>query len=324
MLWFVDDNSMLYPEDTTKAAIEVKARVSEKYKITNPGPARQFLVFEIHHAENGTSTGTSTGTNISLAQNAFITMILKQFNMQNAHGASTSMDPNVKLGVADDRGEKELNDINGYQATVSSLMYVALATRPDISFAVPALCRYNSRPFTSHLTTARRVLQYLKSTANFRLHFSSSSTGCNDQLTGYTVSDWANDSADRKSQGGPISLLSNGAVTWQSRKQDLIAMLTLAAEYITCSDGSREAMWLLMLHCAIHGKDASPLPINCDNQGVLSHLTTGIIKSRTKYIDICYQNRRDLHARKIVDYFYVHTNENVADILTKALTKDKH
>ena len=65
------------------------------------------------------------------------------------------MDPNVKLDLAEDRGEKELKDIEGYQAIVGSLMYAALATRPDISFAVAALCRYNSRAFTSHLTAAK-------------------------------------------------------------------------------------------------------------------------------------------------------------------------
>jgi len=318
MLLYVDDISMFYPEDATKAEIEVKARVSEKYKITNPGPAHQFLGIEIHREENGTSTG------ISLGQKAFITTILKRFNMQNAHGASTPMDPNVKLDLSEHRGEKELKDIKGYQAIVGSLMYAALATRSDISFAVAALCRFNSRPFTSHLTTARSVLQYLKSTADFRLHFSGSSTGSNDQLTGYTDSDWANDSADRKSQRGHVFLLCNGAVSWQSRKQDLIAMSTLEAEYIACSEGSRETKSLLQLHRDIHGKDASPLPINCDNQGALSRITTRIIKARTKYIDVCYHNSRDLDDRKMVDYSYVHTNENVADILTKALTRDKH
>jgi len=88
-------------------------------------------------------------------------MILKRFNMQNAHDVSTPMDPNVKLDLAEDRGEKELKHIKGYQAIVGSLMYAGLATRPDISFAVAALCQYNSHPFASHLTAAKTVLQYL-------------------------------------------------------------------------------------------------------------------------------------------------------------------
>jgi len=157
------------------------------------------------------------------------------------------MDPNIKLDLAEDRGEKELEDITDYQAVVGSLMYAALATRPDISYAVAALSRYNSRPFTSHMTAAKRVLQYLKSTADFRLHFNGIGIGIDigNSLVGYSDSDWANDSADRKSQGGHVFLASNGAISWQSRKQSLIAMSTLEAEFIACSEASREAKRLL-------------------------------------------------------------------------------
>jgi len=54
------------------------------------------------------------------------------------------MDHDVKLDFAEDRGEKELEDIMDYQAVVVSLMYAARATRRDISYAVAALSRYNS------------------------------------------------------------------------------------------------------------------------------------------------------------------------------------
>jgi hypothetical protein len=92
---------MLYPDDATKATIEGKARLSEKYNIINLGPALQFLGIEIRSDENG------TGTAISLGQKAFITTILKQFNMQNRQGALTPMDSNMKPDLAEDQGEKE-------------------------------------------------------------------------------------------------------------------------------------------------------------------------------------------------------------------------
>jgi hypothetical protein len=53
----------------------------------------------------------------------------------------------------------------------------------------------------------------------------------------------------------------------------------------------------------IHGSQnqaslpSSPLPIYCDNQGALTHITAGVIKARTKHIDVCYHNSRDLHSR---------------------------
>jgi hypothetical protein len=326
---------MSYPEASTKAAIEVKMKLLEKYKIMNLGPARQFLGIEIHR----------DGTGVSLSQKAYITTILRRFDMEHSQGISTPMDPNVTLDLAEDRGEKELEDIIDYQAVVGSLMYAALATRPDVSYAVAALCRYNSQPFTSHMTAAKRVLQYLKSTADFRLHVNGISNGIGigisngigigigngigigigNSLVGYSDSDWANDSVDRKSQAGHMFLASNGgAVSWQSRKQGLIAMSTLEAEFIACSEASREAKWLLQLQKDIHGKDLSPLPINCNNQGALALITKGIIKARTKHINVCYHNSRDLHKRQIVNYSYLHTDDNVADIFTKALTKDKH
>jgi hypothetical protein len=77
------------------------------------------------------------------------------------------------------------------------------------------------------MTAAKRVLQYLKSAADFRLHFNGNGIGIDNSLIGYADSDWANDSADCKSQGGQVFLASNGAISWQSRKQRLIAMSTL-------------------------------------------------------------------------------------------------
>jgi hypothetical protein len=89
--------------------------------------------------------------------------------MQDATEFKTPKDPNVKLNLADNREEKELHmdSVKHNQAIVGSEMYAPLATRPDISYAVAALCRYNSRPFTSHMIAPKIVLQYLKATADF-------------------------------------------------------------------------------------------------------------------------------------------------------------
>jgi len=106
ILLYVDNISMSYPEAAAKAAIEVKAKLSEKYKITNLGPARQFLGIEIYHDE--------IGTGISLGQKAYITTILRRFGIEHSHGVSTRMDPDVKLDLAEDRGEKELDNITDY------------------------------------------------------------------------------------------------------------------------------------------------------------------------------------------------------------------
>ena len=72
---------------------------------------------------------------------------------------------------------------------MGSLIYIALATRLDIAFAVSVLSRYNSQPRTSHLTAAKRVLRYLRKTADHCLHFNASGSDNDDEITGYTDSD---------------------------------------------------------------------------------------------------------------------------------------
>jgi hypothetical protein len=92
---------MSYPETAAKGAIEVKAKHSEKYMITNLVPACQFPGIEIHR----------DGTRISLRQKASITTILRRLDMEHTDRISTPMDPNVKFHFAEDRGEKKLEDL---------------------------------------------------------------------------------------------------------------------------------------------------------------------------------------------------------------------
>jgi hypothetical protein len=78
-----------HTESATKAVLKVKEQLSEKFKIMNRGPARQFLSIEIHCDENVTG--------INFGQKAFTTTSLKQFHLQHAHGIKPRKDTNVKL-----------------------------------------------------------------------------------------------------------------------------------------------------------------------------------------------------------------------------------
>jgi hypothetical protein len=159
--------------------------------------------------------------------------------------------------LAKDQSEKELENTTDYQPVVGLLMDAAIVTWPDILYAVAALSHYNSWPFTSYMAGAKLVLQYLKSTADFGLHFIGNvigiGIGIGNNLVGYSDSDLANASMDRKSQGGHGFLASNGAMPWQSRKQRLSAMSNLDTEFIACLKASRATQWLLQFRMDIHG-----------------------------------------------------------------------
>jgi hypothetical protein len=66
------------------------------------------------------------------------------------------------------------------------------------------------------------------------------------------------------------------------------------------------------------------IPINCDNLGAVNLVKTGIIKQKTKHVDIKYHHSHDEHQRGIVRFQYITTTDNLADILTKPLPPPRH
>ena len=71
--------------------------------------------------------------------------------------------------------------------------------------------------------------------------------------------------------------------------------------------------------------DAAPIRMGCDNQGALKLIDTGIFKAKTKHIDVKYRHTHDEQKNhKTVDFHYVNTELNLADLLTKSLTRIRH
>ena len=117
----------------------------------------------------------------------------------------------MKASDDEDAVEQQL-----YQSLVGSLMYLSVCTRPDLAYAVGILARFSSKPNRSHWTAAKRVLRYLKGTANHGIAFTKSESG---ECLGYSDADWAGDQEDRKSTSGYLFQMAGGPVSWKSRKQ---------------------------------------------------------------------------------------------------------
>jgi putative hemolysin len=130
-----------------------------------------------------------------------------------------------------------------------------------------------------------------------------------------------------------VFAMGGAAVSWQSRKQSLIALSTLEAEYIACSDAVRETKWLLQLakdvaepsaRATESSSTANPVTLFCDNQGALNTIVSGVSKASTKHIDVRFHNSRHAYASGILNCTYIPSNENTADICTKALPAVQH
>lgn len=142
----------------------------------------------------------------------------------------------------------------------------------------------------------------------------------------FTDSDWATDSCDRKSYSGFVMFMAGGAIAWESRKQSVVALSTMEAEYIALCQGTKETVFnrCLLHEMGFEDYIESPTPIFCDNQSASFMVKNPTVQKKSKHIDIRYHYIREKYEDKEIDVKYIPTNENAADILTKILTKQKH
>jgi hypothetical protein len=131
--------------------------------------------------------------------------------------------------------------------------------------------------------------------------------------------------------GGFIFTNNTTPISWQARSQSVVALSTLKAEYVACSDATREALWINRLREDIRSlviTDSQILPppisIKCDNQEAIKLIKSGVVKAKTKHIDIKYHHSHDEDKRGTIDFSYIESKENIADILTKPLSAPRH
>lgn len=117
------------------------------------------------------------------------------------------------------------------------------------------------------------------------------------------------------------------AVSWRTKKHNVVATSKLEAEYISMYEVSREDEWLKMFVNEVFGGRImqKPCTMNVDNQRAKIHAERKEVTDRTKHIRIKYHKTRELAQEGILEFNYVSTGENVADVLTKNMygTKDK-
>ncbi|XP_067943084.1 uncharacterized protein [Watersipora subatra] len=133
--------------DTEQEMSLVKQNLATLFKMKDLGKLHYCLGINIKQEEE----------TLSLHQNHYSLQILKRFGMEDAKPVSTPVDVNVKL-IKDDGVSKPVQP-ESYQAMVESLLYLTIATRPDISHAVGAVYKYCATPTEAHLSAAKRILR---------------------------------------------------------------------------------------------------------------------------------------------------------------------
>lgn len=304
---YVDDILLAFSSE--KMLDSVKNNISKQFEVIDKGPIDYFLGMQITCANN----------TISISHKQFIRELLKDNGMEDTRKCFTPLDPGQKFQRCSDCSSCSLVDKTEYQSLIGSLMYLGISSRPDIAHSVSKLAQFNSNPHAEHVSAAKHLLRYLNSTINSKLLFRK--TG--ENLKAFADADWAGSCDQRKSYTGYTFVLAGASVTWESRKQQTVALSTTEAEYMALSAASREAVYLRNFLCELgfHKFVQDPTVLNGDNISSQQLVKNPVFHARSKHIDIRYHYIREVYAKNVINLKYVSTEDNVADIFTKNVNK---
>ncbi|GJT54295.1 putative ribonuclease H-like domain-containing protein [Tanacetum coccineum] len=243
-------------------------------------------------------------------QDKYVDEILKKFGFSTVKTTSTPMETSKPL-LKDAKAEDVY--VHLYRSMIGSLMYLT-AYRPDIMFVVCACARFQVTHKVSHLHAVKRIFRYLKGQPKLGLWYPKDSPF---DLEAYTDSDYAGASLDRKSTIGGCQFLGRRLISWQCKKQTIVANSTTEAEYVAASSCCGQVLWI-QNQLLDYGYNFMNTKIFIDNESTICIVKNPVFHSKTKHIEIRHHFIRDSNEKKLIQMIKIHTDHNVADLLTKA------
>nr|GFA91675.1 putative ribonuclease H-like domain-containing protein [Tanacetum cinerariifolium] len=211
-------DAIIFGSSNPQLCREFEALMHEKFQMSAMGELNFFLGLQVLQKEDG----------IFLSQDKYIGDILKKFRYSDVRYSNTPMDKENPWGK--DGTGKDV-DLHLYISMIGSLMYLT-ASRPDIMFAVYAYARHQVTPKDCHLHAVKRIFRYLKGHPKLGLWYPKESPF---DLVAYSDSDYGGASQDRKSTTGGSQFLGRRLISWQCKKETIVATLTTEAEYVVAA-----------------------------------------------------------------------------------------
>jgi len=181
-----------------------------------------------------------------------------------------------------------------------------------------------SNPSQFNMTMIRRVFRYLNGKKNMGLKYDNNNNNNNNNvsISGYCDADWGSEKSDRKSLTGYCTFINKNLISWATRKQQTVALSSAEAEYMGISELVKELMWLRILLKEMNMNVETPSIIYVDNQAAKKISENDSDHDRTKHIDIRHYFIRDLINNNEIKLEWVSSNNQLADIFTKAVGRN--
>ncbi|GJY48954.1 putative ribonuclease H-like domain-containing protein [Tanacetum coccineum] len=218
---YVDD--IIFGSTKKSLCTEFEQMMHKRFQMSSIRELTFFLGLQVKQKDDG----------IFISQDKYVADILKKFDFATVKTTNTLMETNKAL--LKDKEAADV-DVHLYRSMIGSLMYLT-ASRPDIMFAVCTCARFQVTPKTSHLHDVKRIFRYLKGHPKLGLWYP---RDLPFDLEAFSDSDYAGASLDRKSTIGGYQFLGRRLISWQCKKQTIVANSTTEAKYVAAANCRRQ------------------------------------------------------------------------------------
>jgi hypothetical protein len=312
----VDDMSLVASSQDMMNTL--KSKLTARLEVVDSGAIHWLLGVEIRR-----NLDLRT---IHLSQRAYLEAIIARYGFSDIKPRAVPMDPHLSLSR--EHCARTVEDFafmknKPFREALGALMYASVVSRPNITYAVGQLARYQDSPGPTHWNALKHIYQYLKGTLDLELVLGGQDD--DDAPIGYSDADGMS-TEGRHAISGYVFTIGTGAVSWSSKRQDLVTLSTTEAEYVAQTHAAKEAIWLRSFVADVFGPRTDSILLRSDNQSAIALARDDRFHARTKHIDIRFHFIRYAIADGRIRLEYCPTEDMVADVLTKALPslKAKH
>ena len=324
LAFWVDDVILISPKE--EIMTQLCKRLEEAgLELTDEGELANFLGLTVEYNKEERS--------VTLSQKGLIQKILNQLDMRDCNRCATPAASSQLLSASKDSARH--NAVWKYASAIGMLMYLSTNTRPDIAFAVHQAARFTHDPRAPHTEAVKRIVRYLKGTADKGLVLKPASdlavdVYCDADFAGMYGAEDPNDPNSVKSRTGYVIMIGGCPLLWKSKLQSTIALSSTEAEYVSLSQAMREMLPLKELlkemSVSMNFKRTYDMKAHStifeDNNGAVALARTPKMTPRSKHVAVVYHWFRQHVLAGTCFVEKCDTKDQVADIFTKPLPRE--
>jgi hypothetical protein len=265
---YVDDLVITGTKDAEVATF--KEEMKATFQMSDMGLLSFYLGIKVHQGDSG----------IMLQQTAYVERVVELAGLTDCNPPLTPMEERLKLSC--DSMTDEV-DATQYRRLMGSLHYL-IHTQSDLAFSVGYVSRFMQRPTMEHQQAVKRNICYVAGTLDHGLYYSRCPGEAH--LIGYNNSNHAGDIDTSKSTSEILFFFSKCLVSWQSVKQQVVALSSCEAEYVATSTASTQALWLVRLLNDFLSRDTGAVELMADSKSALALTKNPVFHERSKHIRV--------------------------------------